>query len=365
MTVSVANRVIQSRNSLSALGQLALAFIDGGPEWLSWAISAPSVQYAFPDESTLLAQVQQGLHNSRYAYLPTLGLMVSPVKLLTLGAADLQTLAIAESGDSSPTTAAQVKRILADHQMLTGGDLAQAPAFLSQIGVAQSPLFQFTSFEDQAALYALSVQPLGSQAIPLTEAAQFAVTQARTVLEFVDYFKFYLSYTGRLPSDTSPDQRSSQAGAALLTLLPLLFGALDSPQVSGLVPPGEVNSAVAAWLRTGKMIGFARLSEGAQLVAQNTVFQAQTGDAARALVQTYLSGAQALLAGQKITQGLLGQDGASCLFPLRSGDQQVTLFLGPTGVITLRFYGLRPQSTPATTLDGIATPSQPPQQPAA
>ncbi len=365
MTVSIANRVVQSKSSLSDLSRLALSFIDGGPEWLSWAAATPSVQYAFPDESTMLAQVQQGLHNSRYAYLPTLGVMVSPVKLMTLGPADLRTLGMAESGASDPNTPAQVKRIFTDHQILTGSDLAQGAAFLTQVGVAQSPLFQFTSFEDQAALYALSIQPFGAQTIPLSEAASFAVTQARTVLEFVDYFKFYLSYAGRLPSGTSPDQRASQAGAALLTLLPLLFSALDSPQVPGLVPPSEVNNAVASWLRTGRMIGFARLSEGAQLIAQNTVFQAQVGDAARSLVQTYLAGAQSLLASQKITQGLLGQDGVSCLFPLRSGDQQVTLFLGPTGVITLRFYGLRPQSTPATTLDGIATPSQPSQQPAA
>lgn len=365
MTVTLGTRVMQTMGALSDLGRLALAFVDGGQEWLNWAIAAPTPQYAFPDESTLLTQFQQGLHSSRFAYLPVLGLMVSPVKLLTLGAADLRTLALAESGDDSPTTAAQLKRILANHQLLTGADLAQGAAFLTQTGVAQSSLFQFMTFEDQVALYQLAVQPLSAQPIPLAEAAGFAVEQARTVQEFVDYFRFYIGYCGRLPSDTSAEQRPQLAGAALLVLLPLLFGLLDSPQVPGLVPPNEVANAVTGWLRSGRMIGFSRLSEGAQLIAQNTIFQAQTGDAARALVQTYVAGAQSLISSQPVQQGILGQDGASCLFPLRSGDQQATLFLGPTGVITLRFYGLRPQATPATTLEGIATPTQTPQQPAA
>lgn len=364
MSVVLAGRVMQTPAAMSDLGRLALAFIDGGQEWLSWAIASPMHQYNFPDESTLLAQVQQGLHTSRFAYLPTLGLMVGPVKLLTLGAADLRILGRAETGDTTPPITAQVSRVLTDHQLLTGADLAQGTAFLTQAGVAQSTLFQFMTFEDQAALYQLAVQPLGSQTIPATEAATFAVQQARTAQEFVDYFRFYMSYCGRLPSGTTADQRSQQAGAALATLLPLLFGTLDSPQVDGLVPPGEVSRAVATWIQSGKMIGFARLSEGAQLIAQNTIFQAETGDAARVLVQRYLAGAQSVLAGNRVERGFLGQDGASCLYPVRSGDQQVTLALGPTGVITLRFYGLRPQVTPATTLEGIATPSQPPELPA-
>ena len=359
MTVTVASRLVQNPAALSELGRLALAFIDGGPEWLAWAIATPTAQYSFADESTLLAQVQQGLHSSRFAFLPTLQAMISPVKLLTLGMADLRTLGQAEAGDTSAPIEAQIKRIFTNHHLLTSSDFAQGTAFLQTLGVNQAALFQFMTFEDQVALYQVAAQPNGQTAIPETEAAQFAVSQARTVLEFVDYYQFYLRYCSRLPTATTAAQRGTQASSALMVLLPLLFGALDAPQVPGLVSPAEVANAVTVWVRNGRQIGFSRLSEGTAQIAQNTVFLSETGDAARALVQSYIAGAQALIVAQPVKQGMLGQDGASCLFPIRSGDQQATLLLGPTGLITLRSYGLQPTTASAPLVAGNRVPNAP------
>ncbi|KJV09188.1 hypothetical protein VZ95_13030 [Elstera litoralis] len=352
MTVMVANRLVQNQAALSDIGRLALAFIDGGPEWLSWAISTPTAQYAFADETTLLAQVQQGLHTSRFAFLPTLQAMISPVKLISLGVADLRTLGRAESGDTSAPIQAQIKRIFTDHHLLSGSDFAQGTAFLQTLGVNQAGLFQFLTFEDQLALYQLAAQPSTQTAIPGTEAAQFAVSQARTVLEFADYYQFYLRYCSRMPTASTAQQRGTQATSALMVLLPLLFSALDAPQVPGLVSPAEVANAISVWVRNGRQVGFSRLSEAAAQIAQNTVFQLETGDAARALVQSYIAGAQALIVAQPVRQGILGQDGASCLFPIRSGDQQATLMLGGTGLITLRSYGLQPPSASETLVAG-------------
>lgn len=342
MTVSVANKMIQNRAGLSNLGRLALAFIDGGTEWLDWAINDAVSRYDFPDESTFVADVQQGLHLSRLALLPNLKLMVSPVKLMTLGVDDLRTLANAETGNDSALVAAQVKRILASHRLVTQDQLAAGPAFLTELGVADAPVFQFMGFEESLAIQGLLDLPEADSASDpdlRTEAAAFAVQQARTVPEFADYYRTYLIYATKIGAQgDTPGERTEKAQAAVQTLLPQLFGCLDCPLVSGLVAPAEVGAAVTNWHRRGRQIGFARLSEGVLQIVRNTGFKDETDGAARMIVNSYLTTAQSLLSSVPLQRGIMGQDGASCVFPLENTDQEAELQLGSTGTISLRWF---------------------------
>ncbi|WP_431257274.1 hypothetical protein ACQ86G_21835 [Roseateles chitinivorans] len=243
MSVSVAGRPVQQAASLSDLARLALAFVDGGLEWLGWAAAGMGVRYDFPDETTLLSQVQLGLHGSPLALLPRLGLMVSPVKLMSLGG-DLPVLAKAEGGDANALLNTQVRRVLDDHQLLSQADLIAPQAWLTDLGVARAPVLQGTEFHDRVALVRLMRDPLlaasaGSEADTLAkEAATFAVQQSRTPQEFCDYFRFYLALAARsAAASPGPGQRADAAAQAMRTLLPLFFGALDCPQVTGLPSP--------------------------------------------------------------------------------------------------------------------------------
>lgn len=352
MTVSVASKMIQNRAGLTDLGRLALAFIDGGSEWLDWAISNAGPRYDFPDESTLVEQVQQGLHATRLALLPIMKLMVSPVKLMTLGVDSLRTLADAESGNASATVSAQVKRILADHNLLTQDDFAAGASFLDGLGVSGAPVFQFMGFDEQLAvqelLYRKESQGTANPELQ-KEAAAFAVDQARTVQEFADYYQFYLIYVNRLGALTAtPDDRKKRAAGALETILPQLFGFLECPQVGPLAAPAEVARAVTNWQKRGRLVGFARLSDGALQVVRDTGFRDETGDAVRVLVTSYLAGAQALLSATPPQRGIMGQDGASCLFPVFGKGNQAEIQMGSAGVISLRCF--RPDPPATTTI---------------
>lgn len=361
MTLSVAGRLAQGPGVISPLARLALAFVDGGTEWLRWAIAEPAVNYQFPDETSLVAQVQQGLHASRMALLPQLQLLVSPVKLMTLGEVDLRTLARAESGDASSVTAAQVRNILSTHHILSATELAAARAFLGQLGVASAPLFQALDFADCLALYELMCMPTpgGADASALqAEAAAFAVQQARTPLEFCDYCQVYVQRAERAGLlSASPQQRQAAAAAAVQTLAPLMFGALDCPQLEGLPSPAEVGRAVSNWLTRGRAMGFARVSQGVQQLVQNSSYQGQAADAARAILNQYLQAAQAFLVNQRPSQGLMGQDGVTCLFPMESNGQQAQLLLGANGVISLRSFGKTPAASATAPAAGAATPA--------
>lgn len=352
MTVSIAGTPIQQVGSLSTLGRLALAFVDGGLDWLGWALADSGARYEFADETAMLSDVQHGLHASPFVWLPQLGLRVSPVKLMTLGLPDLRSLAQAESGDTSAVTAAQLRRILDDHHLVTQADLAAVPAFLKQLGVADSPLLQVLAFEDCLALHALVAQSApdigdgsgpspGDHAVAQDlslqkEAAAFGLQQAHTPLEFCDYYRVYLDRSERAASlSATPEARADEASTAVRALLPLLFGALDCPQVQGLPSPATVGAAVQDWLRRGRRLGFGRLSQGVQVLVRHSDYDGETGPAAQSVVRRYLDAAQAFVGTVKPMRGMLGQDGASSSFRHEDGPQKLALNLAASGVVSL------------------------------
>lgn len=344
MTVSVAGKPIVNTNSLSNMARLALAFVDGGPEWLNWAVASPSARHDFPDETELAATVQFELHASRFTLLPHLGLSVSPVKLMTLSLADLQTLARAEGGDDSQVIVAQVQRILADHGLVTRDDLAAGTALLNRFGVGDSPVFQVLDFEERLALYGLTQMP-GDGDSPLgQEAAAFAVSEARTPLEFADYYRFYLALAGKPgASDGSPVSRQEGACATLRTLLPLLFEYLGGPRLDAPPPPAEVARALADCFARGGRVGFSRLSDGARQIVEHTDFRNETGAEARHLVERYVSDAGSFLSSHSRITGRMGQDGTPS-YEVGGDDRRVELRLGSTGGLSLAdFCRLLPQ----------------------
>ncbi|KVD74178.1 hypothetical protein WS62_06845 [Burkholderia sp. ABCPW 14] len=344
MTVSVAGKLIPQPDALSDVGQRALEFVDGGTEWLDWAATAPTARYDFADETELIATVQQGLHVSRHTLLPQLGLMVSPVKLMTLSLADLNVLARAESGDGSSVVAAQVAKILSEHGLATRDELAAGVSFLAQLGVKSAPLFQVLGFDESLAVTNLMHLPQSARQQPLQqEAATFALKQARTVHEFCDFYRFYLDYAEQLNSGAAtPERREAAATEASQALLPVLFGALDCPQVQGLAGPSEVAQTVRNWLAQGRLVGFARLSQGAQQIVQHTAYKGETGEAAKRIVDLFMHAAQSFLAAHQPERGTMGQDGATCLFPVESAQLRAELQLSSNGVISLNDFGTRP-----------------------
>lgn len=346
MTVFVANRLIQGPEGLSDRGRLALACIDGGTEWLHWAVNDPAARYDLPDESALLAGVQTGLHDTPLALMPNLGLLVSPVKLLTLSLADLSTLARAEGADTSAAVAALTPKIFADHRLTSQAELAAGLANLSELGVADSAVFQAMSFADRVALAGLlrlPDLPAAGSAVLQKEAAAFAIDHARSPLAFIDFYKTYLYMSAKTGvASATAQQRLSSATTAVMTLQPLLFGALDCPQVDGLVAPAVVATAVKDWLMMGRQIGFARISQGVLNIVAHTTYAQETGDDARRIVAAYLIGAQGLLASAAPSGGFMGQDGASSTLPIETIDQQAELHLGPGGGVTLSGYRRKP-----------------------
>ena len=342
--VTAANRMIPRSRSLAERTRLVLGFIEDGPAWLDWAAGTLTVKYDFSDETRLLEGIQTGLHASPFLLLRRLGLLVSPVKLMTLKPVDLQTLAAGERGDTSSIVDVQTRKILTEQRLLTQADLAAGDRFLVDVGVAGTPLFHAMGLAERIAIHdvvRISEGQLAMRADLQRECATFGVEHAQTPAEFVDFYKSYLLHAAKLGLlDEPPEQRAAAARAAVKALGPCLYRSLDCPQIGGLAAPAEVARVVSNWITSGRRIGFAWLSSGIRQIIHYTPFTQQTGDAARSLVEGYLKEAQAFLAANEPAGGRLGQDGASCTLPIESDTMQGELDLGG-GQITLRSFRLK------------------------
>lgn len=371
MTVKIANKPLNGAFGLSETGRRVLGLIDGGLQWLDYAIGTPDAHYHFRDESALVAAVQTGLHATRYILIDAIGLMVAPVKLMTMNPAELQLLARAAIGEVKPANPDLVK-MLTRHSLATQKDLAAVATLLDNLEVAPAPMFQAMDLDDNLALLALARSPyITDPGVPdlRLEAASFAVSQAYSPPEFVDYFRTFIDHIAVVgePGDTPVDRRE-RALRAVYTIAPLMFQALDCPEVAGLVSPLEVEGAIIDWLMNGRQLGFLRVSQGVQQIVANTGFANEEGLAAQLIVRDYLDRAQQLVRLQGIGRGAMGQDGATCLFPIVAPTQEAVIRLGPTGVITLaQFWWQRPlrkqnsaESSPSTGKPAASsTPTRP------
>ena len=350
MTVSVASRLYRPAG-LSEVGRLVLGFVDGGAQWLDWAMTDQQARYHFKDESALVAGVQAGLHGTPYLILHRLQLMVSPVKLMTMSAADLRTLARGEAGTDAGPSAGDIARIFQAHGLATQADLTRVGMLTESLHVADAAALQGQGLDAQLALLALQREvgvPTGGLAV---EAASFAASRAQNPFEFADYFRAFQSTWSVWPPTGTAEDRAASMNGAIDTLMPLTFAAIDCPSVEGLVAPWEVNAAISEWLMMGRQMGFARSSLAVQQIITNGGYSGQTGREAAALVRSYLARAQVLLNTAEVGQGMLGQDGATCLFHVESGRDQADIELGPTGIITLRRFGAIPAPAPVPVSD--------------
>lgn len=339
MSVFIAGRSIPQANLLSQSCRRVLQFIDGGEQWLKWAIESHEHRYAFSDEGTMLDGVQQGLHGSRMTWLPRIGLQIGPIKLLSLGSSDLDALRHIELGEETRLSHSEAQGVLARHRLLTNTELGASRAFLASIGAADAPLLQQLDFRESLALHQLAgeVGMSTSGRDDLADAASFALVHARRPIEFADYFRFYQRVSA---GGGGSEQRLTRATRALQQVLPMLFGFLDGPQLSELPSPEQVREAIAASLAANRQIGYARISLAAQQMAlcfDTDTDLLQDDNRLREAVRWQLRDAQQFLNEHPVARGQLGQDGASVLFAI-DGSRAQALIQVEDNVITLQDY---------------------------
>jgi hypothetical protein len=353
MTISVGGRQIQP-GTLSEQGLLVIALIDGGRQWLDWAMASPTHRYEFNDTAELVAAVQVGLHGTPASFLRDLGLQISPLKLMTMEAEDLRTLAKGQAGFARALAA-----VLERHHLVSQADCGLVRTFLNALGVDGEPIFQVRSLSDLSLL--LILQREVDVADPLTaEAVRFALSNAGGVAEFVDYLRFYLDYAKTSGhSAATPAVRAATALVAVQTLLPCAFPALDSLEVQGFPPSQQAYAAIRDWISNGRQLGFARASLAIQQFVADGGNAGQIGLEATHLFQAFLKRAQLVLTAAEVGAARMAQDGLTYSFTLAANGDSVEVEVAAAGRVTIAGFGRRAQSKPKI---GGASPAPTPKQ---
>lgn len=363
MSLFVAGRSILHPHQLSPLGQRVLSLLDGGVPWVQWAMASTTQRYAFGDEGSLLDGVQQGLHGARMAWLPQAGLQIGPVKLLSLGQEDIDTLCRIEAGEDDRPASLRFQDLLSRHALLTNTALQAYRPFLASIGVADAPLFQQLDFHESLALCQLSSEQGTAMAsdAPSAEAAGFALANARRPIEFCDYYRFYR--TAPHTAD-SAEQRRLDAMYTLQLLLPNLFEMLDGAQLTHLPAPEEVDLAINATLASGRTVGFARISLAAQQLSIGLP-PAHLGEQAVAeYARCRMRDVQALLGSHRVHSSRLGQDGASMHCLIEGADGHAVVQVEDNSISLARYSPTRRDDAgEATVADQARQPTAAPAQP--
>ncbi len=327
-SVTIGGRVLTQPRGLASTTQAVLEMTNGGMEWLFWAINT-RVELSFESERDLVVGVQRGLHGDPLMLIPTLGLRVHPDRLMAL---NTEQLAALQSGAAEP--------VLTQQGLLTQQDLGIAGEFLMQLGVSGAAVFQSLSLSDQIALTNLA----RAGSVPnANEAAQFAVQQAQTVPEFVDYFRFYGLATA---TGSTPATRARTAQAALSLLLPAVWGALNGPTLGAadMTNPALVHGTIANWSATGNALGFARVSSAVWQLAEAGALQLTTPEAVQQRMQQYLTQAQSFVLRQGGGVLSLSQAGESAVVLYRSGTAVATVQVDASGVVSLASFSSQPST---------------------
>jgi len=344
MAIFIGQSLIKDGSAISELTRQAIAFIDGGTEWARWALHGPEIRAQFTDESQMVGAIQTGLHGSPFAYLPHLRLIVSPIKLMTLSLEELQLIARAEIDRGHHHKHERLKVILSTHGLLTLDQLHAGMDWLTTLHLPHLDLFQVSAFTDQVAITDLAhwVKEHRITAAMSADAARFAISESRTPLEFVDFYRCYIGVADKLSDKKAKGEALTDAAQSAVRLLsPLAFHALDCPQTGPLSSPDDVMLAVELWAASGRALGFARISACVREIILHTRF---VGDEhwfkhreswARDRFEAYVETVRALTLRAKVRHPFMGQDGATCHYSMAAGDYVARIQLDPAGIITL------------------------------
>lgn len=362
--VAVGGSVLQSASDLDERARAVIDLIDGGTEWLSRAIGPHAESYWFEDVESLVSGVQEGLHGSPLMLLRSLGLQVSPRRLLLLSNRMLLDMLTVEGvggddegaerlgsgpkGGVGPPNAGlsmSLPRRLVDEGLWTQEELAKVPEFLQRLAPG-AVLFQAVEMGEWVALHELMIELSvagGAEPSLRKQAAAFALGRAVNPVEFVDYSRLYLSLAGSVGEESRSDRRhrGGRIGEICDALLDEARAYLRCPSVHPDASALDVSAALASWLQPPNRLGFARLSSAACQFAAGLASVAPVDVAPRTPadltdeISRYMRDVEAHVLSVVPRGRSVTQDGKLVIFNAENHEARSTLRVDRSGSLTL------------------------------
>jgi hypothetical protein len=320
--------------------RLISGMISGATQWLNWAINDKDFWLSVSSEEELLSRIQEGLHGSGLMCIDELDLLVNPLRLAQMNDKDLEVIAQKEN----PGNDEKVKNVLDANGLKTRENLDMGIKFLEELEIAENLIFRIMPLSDQIRIFDLlkGNQPLKSKtdAYKKTqkEAADFALLDAQTPLEFSDRYQFYFAAiekakknagaAGKLKILTDAWDNLSRLCNRLLET----FSFNRKPYNRDLVP--EIRNSIL----NGFKIGFLSKASAIKNIMMYTSYISETGNEAEVIIDEYMTETEDLIRQGNLDRFTISQDGMirSFVFIESTGsDKKATVNVDALGVVTI------------------------------
>jgi hypothetical protein len=318
--------------SFSPRFQSVISMIEGGMDWLNWAIrdrTSPSVNATQEDQ--LLEMIQHGLHADDYIRFRTFRANLD--KILTLPDADIEQLGIIrKTGNDNDVN---LQSLLHRNGMFSYAEISEAVAEIPAISSTRPDLFQALSFEDQLALTDFMQKQAGVDEDLKQQAYVFALNNAANIPDFINLCFFFHILRHQLPGNLIVQTQNSEIQALYRQLLPVSAYLLFTPNAGRVRQEKLLREAVPELARTNKFIGYSTSSSSVLNLVQNINVNDPTDISLQSRIDSYLSSVKNLVGFTPPSAYSLSQDGRLATLSFEKDQAQAHVGVDDAGNVFL------------------------------
>ncbi|ACL06352.1 hypothetical protein Dalk_4674 [Desulfatibacillum aliphaticivorans] len=304
--IYIADKLMENIGAFSHRFRLIAERIQGGPQWLRFAMHSQTDSYMVGSELELLSLVQEGLHGTKLMLLADLNLLIDPLKLWTLPEDDLALIGTARREES-------VRDVLDQYGILNFAQLGKGIDFLRSFEIKDKPVFQVMNLADRLALYAIAIGGQEREASKKDlairkESCEFALQLCQTPKEFQALFRLYEAVCNKY-SAKSRSARQKRAQLVWEDYNELCDGLVETVTLGKKYNPDDLDMEIKSALADLRQVGFSCKATAMLNLIRNTILKCEDQPQARKIVRDYMSAIFNLIAAGTVESASVGQDG--------------------------------------------------------
>lgn len=325
-----ANQPVTNLLSLSKRFQTILRMIDGGTDWLYWAMKNENMpECRVNDERELLLLIQQGLNIDNLIRFDNC--CISLEKILGLSDEDVDQLELVHNHIVDNESA--FNELLTRNKLVDYADMQAVRRFLQMHQLANNQLFACLSYGDMIALavFVKQLPPVDDQVIE--QALRFAGRYASVAVKFIDLVHFFTYASGNLFQDQSISDQEDAITKLYRELLPILYGLLYTTNIGQVVDESAVRKSLQNVIAMSGLIGYQTCEAAAiDLIKQLKLPEIDKVPLSEQ-VNRYMTAIREQLTRIPTGQGIFSQDGHLLIYEYKSEDVRIVIGASNNGNI--------------------------------
>jgi hypothetical protein len=312
--------------------QYILHMIQGGEEWLLWAIKdAITPVINANGEDHLLRVVQRGLHADDYIRFNTFRASLN--KILTMSDSDIEQLSVNYRNVCDSLT--NLKVLLQRNKILSYAEINDATGFITSMSTDQDHLFKVLSFEDMLIL-APFVQKQKIVNDAKIQGSTFALDIAATIPDFVNLCYFFQEALQYLPSGTltAPIQ-DKEVQAIYNQLLAVTPQWLFTPYTDADKNEKSLRQTVPELARANKFIGYYTTTSAALNLVRNISISDKSEKEMQSQIERHMSDIKNIVSYTPASEYNLSQDGKTATLQFETEEALIIVGIDNAGIIFL------------------------------